>query len=42
MVPQVHLDTLSVQATMFHGRAMSWRESLKTYMQFISRIEPKD
>lgn len=38
---QVHLDTLSVQATLFHGRVTGWRDNLRSYLQFISRIEAK-
>lgn len=37
---QVHLDTLSVQATML-SRSLGWREELRVFMQFISRIEAK-
>lgn len=38
---QVHLDMLSVQATLLHGRAVTWRDSLRSYMQYISRLEAK-
>ena len=38
---QVHLDLLSLQATLFHGKAVSWVERVANYMAHTSRIETK-
>lgn len=38
---EVHLDALSVQSTLFHGRVMSWWSSLRQYMHFIKRVESR-
>lgn len=32
-------DTLSIQATLLHGRALSWSQSLGSYLTFMKRIE---
>lgn len=34
-------DTLSIQATLLHGRALSWSQSLGAYITFMKRIEAK-
>lgn len=36
-----HLDSLSVQATLFTGRAVSWAAGLRHYLDYIKRIERK-
>ena len=38
---QVHLDLLSLQATLFHGKAVSWVDRVVHYMAHTSRIETK-
>lgn len=35
------LDTLSVQATMLHGRAVTWAQGLRDHLQFTKRLEAK-
>lgn len=34
-----YLDFASVQATMFTGRAVSWRERLRRHLQFFRRVQ---
>lgn len=34
-----HVDTMSVQAALFHGKSMSWLQSLKHFMESTSRVE---
>lgn len=36
---EVHADALSVQSTLFHGRAVSWWGSLRQYLHYIKRVE---
>lgn len=36
---EVHLDALSVQSTLFHGRSVSWWQGLRQYMHYIKRVE---
>lgn len=36
---ETHLDTLSVQATLFSGKTQSWLDRLKAHIQFTRRVE---
>lgn len=36
---EIHLDTLSVQSTLFHGRALSRWQGLRQYLHYIKRVE---
>lgn len=38
---EVHCDTLSVQATLFHGRAVTWLGGLKQFVDHVARVEVK-
>lgn len=38
---EVHVDSLSIHATMFHGRAMTWLQSMREHMSYVKRIEMK-
>lgn len=34
-----HVDTMSVQSALFHGKAMTWWQSLRHFMHATARLE---